>query len=78
MFRSPRTAPTGRPHDHATLLKIVRGADSTDGLEITSRPLGADFPAGLMVAMNSGGRNFLLYRWEDVALTGQPKLKVGR
>jgi len=29
--------------------------------------LGAQFPKGMMVAMNSGGRNFLLYRWEDIS-----------
>ncbi len=62
-----REGESGRPHDHSTLVKIVRGgADSTDGLEITSRPLGPKFPRGLMVAMNSAGRNFLLYRWDDV------------
>lgn len=43
------------------------GADSTDGIEITSRPAGPKFPRGLMVAMNSAGRNFLIYRWEDIA-----------
>jgi hypothetical protein len=36
------------------------------------------FPNGLLVVMNSGPRNFLLYRWEDVALTGAPKLAPGR
>ena len=63
-----REGEPGRPHDHNRVLKVVRGgADATDGLEIVARPLGPNFPAGLMVAMNSGGRNFLLYRWEDVA-----------
>jgi len=63
-----REGEPGRPHDHSKLLKIVRGdADSTDGLEVSSRPLGAQFPKGMMVAMNSGGRNFLLYRWEDIS-----------
>ena len=62
-----REGESGGPHDHSTLVKIVRGgADSTDGLEITSRPLGPKFPRGLMVAMNSAGRNFLLYSWDDV------------
>jgi 3-phytase len=62
-----RQGEPGRPHDHNTLIKIVRGgADSTDGLEITSATLGPKFPRGLMVAMNSSGRNFLLYRWDDV------------
>ena len=74
-----REGEPGRPHDHNTLLKVVRGgADSTDGLEITSRPLGPKFPAGLMVAMNGSGRNFLVFRWEDVANAGVVKLLVGR
>jgi 3-phytase len=69
----------GGPHDHAAMLKCVRGgADSTDGIEVTSAPLGPVFPNGLLVVMNSGPRNFLLYRWEDVALTGAPKLAPGR
>jgi 3-phytase len=67
-----------RPHDHSKLLKLVRGgADSTDGLEIESRPLGPQFPGGLMVAMNSNSRNFLLFRWEVVA-GGEPKRAAGR
>jgi len=69
----------GGPHDHAAMLKCVRGgADSTDGIEVTSAPLGPVFPNGLLVVMNSGPRNFLLYRWEDVALTGVPKLAPSR
>ncbi len=73
-----REGEPGRPHDHGTLLKVVRGgADSTDGLEITSRPAGPKFPAGLMVAMNSSGKNFLVYRWEDVAGSGEVKLTAG-
>ena len=63
----PREGEPGRPHDHSRTVKVVRGgADSTDGLEITSRPVGAAFPAGLMIAMNSGGRNFLVFRAADV------------
>lgn len=63
----PREGEPGRPHDHDRLVKVVRGgADGTDGLEIVSRPVGPAFPTGMMIAMNSGGRNFLLYRWEDV------------
>lgn len=74
-----REGEPGNPHDHSRLLKIVRGgADSTDGLEITSRPLGPSFPAGLMAAMNSSGRNFLFFKWEDVASSGEPKLVIGR
>jgi hypothetical protein len=28
--------------------------------------------------MNSGPKNFLIYRWEDVAAAGEPKLRIGR
>jgi 3-phytase len=73
-----REGEPGRPHDHSKLLKVVRGgADATDGLEVTARALGPKFPAGLVVAMNSKGRNFLLYRWEDFAGSGRPKLAGG-
>ena len=69
-----REGTPGNPHDHSELLKVVAGgADSTDGIEITSLPL-PGFPRGLMVAMNSQPRNFLLYRWEDVAGAGSPTL----
>jgi myo-inositol-hexaphosphate 3-phosphohydrolase len=43
------------------------GADSTDGLDLVSSPLGPEFPDGLLVAMNSAPRTFLLTRWKDVA-----------
>jgi 3-phytase len=58
------------PHDHTRCLKVVQGgADETDGLEATSTPLGKAFPRGLVIAMNGGKRNFLVYRWEDLAAT---------
>ncbi len=66
-----REGEAGQPHNHDKLLKVIRGgADSTDGLEVTARPLGPKFPMGLVVAMNSAGRNFLLYRWKDLAAAG--------
>jgi 3-phytase len=62
-----REGEPGRPHDHsAELFRFTGGADSTDGLDVTSAPLGPDFPDGLMVAMNSASRNFLLFRWRDI------------
>ncbi len=74
-----REGSPGRPHDHSRLLKVVRGgADATDGIEATSAALGPGFPHGLLVAMNSSGRNFFLYRWESVALPGTPRLKLGK
>jgi len=30
------------------------------------------------VAMNSSGRNFLIYDWQDIALGGKLKLAIGR
>lgn len=55
---------TGQPR----LLKVIlSGADETDGIEVTSAPLGPQFPNGLLVAMNSAGKNFLLFRWEDIS-----------
>jgi 3-phytase len=71
-----REGAPGNPHDHSELLKVVRGgADSTDGLEVVSATAGTAFPDGLMIAMNSRGKNFLVYRWQDVAASGEPKLK---
>ncbi len=65
-----REGAPGRPHDHSRTLKVFTiGADSTDGLDVTSTPLGPEFPDGLLVAMNSRGRNFLLVRWSDIAMT---------
>jgi 3-phytase len=59
-----REGTPANPHDHSELLNLIRGgADSTDGIEITSTALGPRFPEGLLVAMNSKGRNFLLYRF---------------
>ncbi len=75
----PRQGTPGNPHDHSQLVKGFRGgADSTDGVEVTSASLGARFPNGLLVAMNSASRNFLVYRWEDIATVGEPRLLIGR
>ena len=72
-----REGEPGRPHDHSTvLLSFTGSADGTDGLDVTSASLGAGFPDGLMVAMNSRQRNFLLYRWQDVAAAGTPALNT--
>jgi 3-phytase len=72
-----REGTPANPHDHSELLKVFRGgADSTDGIEVLSHNLGPGFPHGLMVAMNSSGRNFLLYRWQDIANAGTVKLKL--
>lgn len=63
----PRAGAPGNPHDHSRVLGVIRGgADATDGLDATAAALGPKFPAGVLIAMNSGGKNFLFYRWEDI------------
>ncbi len=52
------------PHDHAKEVAIWEGgADETDGLETVSVSLGPKYPRGLLVVMNSGPKNFLIYNW---------------
>jgi 3-phytase len=64
----PREGSGANPHDHSQRVATIRGgADETDGIEVTSAPLGPGFPQGLLVAMNSVGRNFLIYNWKAVA-----------
>jgi 3-phytase len=60
------------PHLHRRLAILETGADDTDGLDVASTPLGPH-TAGLLVMMNSGPRNFLLFDWQDVerALAGK-------
>lgn len=65
-----REGEPGRPHDHQVSLGTFRiGADSTDGLDVTAAALGRDFPRGLLVAMNSTSRNFLLVSWKGIEET---------
>lgn len=72
-----REGEPGHPHDHSRELKVFQGgADGTDGLDVASSSLGPDFPGGLMVAMNSSGRNFLLFRWVDIAAAGTTALRT--
>ena len=61
----PREGSSGNPHQHAEIKSIVTASDDTDGIEVTSRPL-PQLPRGLLVMMNSKGKNFLLYSMERV------------
>jgi 3-phytase len=73
----PREGAPGSPHDHSREIAVLRGgADATDGIEISSRALGPGLPNGVFVAMNSGPRNFLVFRWQDVAAAVKPALRV--
>ena len=50
----------------------VDAVTTTDGIEVTSVPLGSDWPAGLLVVQDNkkthppGNQNFKLVRWDDV------------
>lgn len=71
-----REGEPGRPHDHSQeLFTFTGGADGTDGLDVSSATMGPAFPDGMMVAMNSSRRNFLLFRWRDVAAASTPPLE---
>ncbi len=73
----PREGEPGNPHAHSREIAILRGgADATDGIEISSSPLGPGLPNGALVVMNSGPRNFLVFRWQDVAAAVKPALRV--
>lgn len=50
------------------LIQVIETvADSTDGMEATSRDLGAQFPQGIVVMMDSVNKRFLIYDWRDIA-----------
>ena len=53
--------------------KGIDGASETDGLEVTSMPLGPDFPRGMLVVQDGrkrlpeGPQNYKYVSWEDIA-----------
>jgi len=58
-----------RVHDAKTMAmkgQFSVGADSTDGICIDARPLGPEFPRGLMVVMDSVNKRYLYVDWRDV------------
>lgn len=61
----PREGVGLAPHVHEPIATIVTRSDETDGLDALAAPL-PGFPQGLLVMMNSGPKNFLVYRWQDV------------
>jgi 3-phytase len=72
-----REGQPGKPHDHSREIAVLRGgADATDGIEISSSALGRGLPHGALVVMNSGPRNFLVFRWQDVAGAVTPPLRL--
>jgi len=51
---------------HPLLTTVKYSANQTDGVDVVSVPLNADFKHGLLVAM-SDDKTFHFYRWEDIA-----------
>ncbi len=50
-------------------IKVVETvSDETDGIEITTRPLGPEFPKGILIMMNSKAKNFAIYDLASVKL----------
>jgi len=52
-------------HEHLRLAVIPVMAQETDGLDITSRPLGPRYPRGMLAMMSNRGA-FHFYDWRDV------------
>ncbi len=76
------------PHQHLLTFALgtnsalgIDGCSDTDGIDVTSRGLGAAFPGGLFVAQdgaNSGGnQNFKLVPWPAIAELADPPLIGG-
>lgn len=73
-----RAGEPGNPNDHEAPVKVVAGgADETDGIDVVSTPVGDTFPQGILVAMNSQGKNFFVYDWRDIAAAGGVRLQTG-
>jgi len=61
-----REGEPGNPHLH-TLMKVVKvSTNESDGSDVTSIALDAQFPEGLFVAM-SDNKTFHYYSWKDIA-----------
>lgn len=55
-----------RQGNNSYIRSIQTRADSTDGIEATSHPLGDQFPHGLLIVMNEKDKNFLIYDWRQI------------
>jgi 3-phytase len=60
-----RETDAGQAHEKLGSFQV--GAATTDGIEVTARPLGRAMPGGLFIAMNDSRRNFLLVDWREIA-----------
>ncbi len=56
-----------RPESPRRIAVIPTVSDETDGLEICAKPLGPEFPAGILVMMDSDDRRFEIYDLRSLA-----------
>ncbi len=61
----PREGTTAGSHDHVLIKAVELSTLESDGSDVTSVNLGADFPSGLFVAMSTD-KTFHLYDWRDI------------
>jgi PKD repeat protein len=65
-----REGDPGNPHGHSLVTTIYTpNVGGTDGLDVTNRPAGPNFPFGFLAKHNSSAKNFALIAWEDIAKT---------
>ena len=72
------------PHGYAGTFRVVDGpvdgVSDTDGIEVTSAPLGPAFPRGLFVAQDGrnpkANQNYKLVPWERIAGAFTPPLRI--
>jgi 3-phytase len=65
-----REGDAGNPHSHTLVTTIYTpNIGGTDGLDVTNRPAGPNFPFGFLAKHNSSAKNFGLIAWEDIAKT---------
>ena len=73
-----REGQPGRPHAHdPALASITTASDTTDGIDGTIASLGDRFPSGLLVMMNSAGRNYQLYDLRNLLQVGDTAMTRG-
>ena len=60
-----RDGEPGNPNEYKPVKVVKVAAQVSDGSDVTSTPLGPQFPHGMFVAM-SDDKTFHFYRWEDI------------
>jgi len=60
-----RTGTAENPHQHQFIKEIKLSTVESDGSDVTSVPIGDQFPKGLFVAMSDDG-TFHYYQWQDI------------